>query len=40
VSTGAITGVHQIAAGQRGSIEFLGQGRIEVLVEAAVAKNI
>jgi 2-keto-4-pentenoate hydratase len=40
VSTGAITGVHQIFPGQRGSVEFLGHGRIDVLVEAAVAEAI
>lgn len=39
VSTGAITGVHQIFPGQRGSMEFLGLGRIEVLVEAAVTDS-
>ena len=32
VSTGAITGVHRIFPGQRGEIEFLGHGKIEVMV--------
>jgi 2-keto-4-pentenoate hydratase len=32
VSTGAITGVHRIFPGQRGSIEFIGHGRIDVIV--------
>ena len=40
VSTGAITGVHQIFPGQRGSIEFFRQAHIGVLVEAAVPKNL
>lgn len=40
VSTGAITGVHQIFPGQRGSVEFFGHGRIEVLVEAAPTDQI
>jgi len=37
VSTGAITGVHQIFPGQHGSIELIGHGRIDVRVNAAVA---
>jgi 2-keto-4-pentenoate hydratase len=37
VSTGAITGVHQIFPGQRGSVELFGYGRIDVSVNAAVA---
>jgi len=37
VSTGAITGVHQIFPGQHGSVELLGRGRIDVRVRAAVA---
>jgi 2-keto-4-pentenoate hydratase len=36
VSTGAITGVHQIFPGQHGSIELIGHGRIDVRVNAAV----
>ena len=32
VSTGAITGVHRIFPGQRGEIEFIGHGKIEVIV--------
>jgi 2-keto-4-pentenoate hydratase len=40
VSTGAITGVHQIFPGQRGSINFFGHANINVLIEAAVPKKI
>jgi 2-keto-4-pentenoate hydratase len=40
VSTGAITGVHRIFPGQRGEIEFIGHGKIDVLVTAAVSKSI
>jgi 2-keto-4-pentenoate hydratase len=36
VSTGAITGVHQIFPGQHGSVELIGHGRIDVRVNAAV----
>jgi 2-keto-4-pentenoate hydratase len=36
VSTGAITGVHQIFPGQHGSIELIGHGRIDARVNAAV----
>ncbi len=32
VSTGAITGVHRIFPGQRGEIEFIGHGKIDVIV--------
>jgi 2-keto-4-pentenoate hydratase len=39
VSTGAITGVHQIFPGQHGSIELIGHGRIDVRVGAAVARR-
>jgi 2-keto-4-pentenoate hydratase len=37
VSTGAITGVHQIFPGQHGRIELTGHGRIDVRITAAVA---
>jgi 2-keto-4-pentenoate hydratase len=37
VSTGAITGVHQIFPGQTGFIEAIGFGTIEVIVVAATA---
>jgi 2-keto-4-pentenoate hydratase len=37
VSTGAITGVHQILPGQQGSVELLGHGRVDVRVGAAAA---
>jgi 2-keto-4-pentenoate hydratase len=37
VSTGAITGVHQIFPGQHGSIELIGHGRIDVRIIAAMA---
>jgi 2-keto-4-pentenoate hydratase len=37
VSTGAITGVHQILPGQHGSAEFIGRGRVEVIVDEARA---
>jgi 2-keto-4-pentenoate hydratase len=37
VSTGAITGVHQILPGQQGSVELLGHGRVDVRVVAAAA---
>jgi 2-keto-4-pentenoate hydratase len=37
VSTGAITGVHQIFPGQHGRIELIGHGRIDVRIIAAVA---
>jgi 2-keto-4-pentenoate hydratase len=40
VSTGAITGVHQIFPGQRGSVEFFKHAHIGVLVEAAVPKEV
>jgi 2-keto-4-pentenoate hydratase len=40
VSTGAITGVHRIFPGQRGSINFFGHANISVLIEAAVPKKI
>jgi 2-keto-4-pentenoate hydratase len=40
VSTGAITGVHQIFPGQHGSIELMGHGRIDVHVNAAVAAGV
>ena len=36
VSTGAITGVHQIFPGQHGSIELIGHGRIDARVDVAV----
>jgi 2-keto-4-pentenoate hydratase len=39
VSTGAITGVHQILPGQNGSIELLGHGRIDVRINTAVAAD-
>jgi 2-keto-4-pentenoate hydratase len=39
VSTGAITGVHQIFPGQHGSVELSGLGRIDVRVSAAVAAS-
>lgn len=39
VSTGAITGVHQILPGQQGSVELVGQGRVDVTVVAAAARS-
>ena len=39
VSTGAITGVHRIFPGQRGDIEFIGRGRIEVIVAATAPQS-
>jgi 2-keto-4-pentenoate hydratase len=39
VSTGAITGVHTISPGQRGEVEFIGHGRIEVIVVPAAARS-
>jgi 2-keto-4-pentenoate hydratase len=39
VSTGAITGVHRIFPGQRGAIEFVGHGRIDVIVVPAAAQS-
>jgi 2-keto-4-pentenoate hydratase len=38
VSTGAITGVHRIFPGQRGEIEFIGHGKINLLAERASAQ--
>jgi 2-keto-4-pentenoate hydratase len=38
VSTGAITGVHRILPGQRGSVELVGQGRVDVTVVAATPR--
>ena len=35
VSTGAVTGVHRIFAGQKGSAELVGRGRIEVSIGTA-----
>jgi 2-keto-4-pentenoate hydratase len=35
VSTGAVTGVHRIFAGQNGSAELIGRGRIEVSIGTA-----
>jgi 2-keto-4-pentenoate hydratase len=37
VSTGAITGVHRIFPGQRGEIEFIGHGKIDVIVVPAAS---
>jgi 2-keto-4-pentenoate hydratase len=37
VSTGAITGVHQVFPGQRGSMEIIGHGCINVFVTTAIA---
>jgi 2-keto-4-pentenoate hydratase len=37
VSTGAITGVHQILPGQQGSIELRGHGRVDVRIITAMA---
>ncbi len=39
VSTGAITGVHRIFPGQRGAIEFIGHGRIDVIVVPAASQS-
>jgi 2-keto-4-pentenoate hydratase len=39
VSTGAITGVHRIFPGQRGEIEFIGHGRIGVIVVPAASPS-
>jgi 2-keto-4-pentenoate hydratase len=39
VSTGAITGVHRILPGQQGSVELLGQGRVDVTVVAAAERR-
>ena len=39
VSTGAITGVHRIFPGQQGSVELVGQGRVDVTVVAAAARS-
>lgn len=38
VSTGAITGVHRIFPGQRGEIEFIGHGKINLIAEPASAQ--
>jgi 2-keto-4-pentenoate hydratase len=38
VSTGAITGVHRIFPGQRGEIEFIGHGKINLVAERASAQ--
>jgi 2-keto-4-pentenoate hydratase len=40
VSTGAITGVHRIFPGQCGEIEFIGHGKIDVLVTTATSTSI
>jgi 2-keto-4-pentenoate hydratase len=40
VRTGAITGVHQIFPGQRGSINCFGHADINVLIETAVPEKI
>jgi 2-keto-4-pentenoate hydratase len=37
VSTGAITGVHRIFPGQRGEIEFIGHGKIDLIVVPTAA---
>jgi 2-keto-4-pentenoate hydratase len=39
VSTGAITGVHRIFPGQRGEIEFIGHGRIDLIVVATALRR-
>jgi 2-keto-4-pentenoate hydratase len=38
VSTGAITGVHRIFPGQRGEVEFIGHGKINLAAERAAAQ--
>jgi 2-keto-4-pentenoate hydratase len=38
VSTGAITGVHRIFPGQRGEVEFIGHGKINLAAERAAAR--
>jgi 2-keto-4-pentenoate hydratase len=39
VSTGAITGVHRIFPGQRGAVEFIGHGSIDVIVVPATSQS-
>ena len=39
VSTGAVTGVHQILPGQNGSAELIGRGRIEVTIGVATQSS-